>query len=82
MGDGVTLISAGLETARAALELISQKGLDNPDGGAWQLYSSDDPQNFEHLAELFLGKKLEKPVKRAVVSGVELAPCLDKGLKG
>lgn len=77
MGDNVTLISAGLETARAALGLISEKGIENPSGGSWQLYSSDDPQNFEHLAEIFLGKKLSNPVRRAVVSGVKLAPCLE-----
>ena len=57
MGSGVTLVDPGRETAIALKQSLEQDGLLNSreSGGSLQCYVSDMPQQFERIANLFLG---------------------------
>lgn len=57
MGQGVTLIDAGAESARATQELLDQlHQLADRNRGEARYYTSDRPENFARLAPLFLGE--------------------------
>ena len=71
----VTLINSSLETAKRALELLTQSGERNPEGGGWHIFSSDDPDDFSSHAEMFLGHPLWNKVQKTVVSDITLDPC-------
>lgn len=75
VGDGVTLVNSGLETAKYALESLKADGALNGDGGEWRTYTSDDPDDFAALAEIFLGHSLRNKAQKTVVSDIPLADC-------
>lgn len=67
MGDDVTLIDSGEETAKVALKRIAELELLNPAAsqvpppeGRHDFYVSDVPDKFAQVAGRFLGKNLEK----------------------
>jgi len=75
MGDGVTLIDSGEETARVALTTLTDAGLLNPRASAAspppgdrKYFVSDVPEKFSKVATRFLGELLDK-VTRVDISG-------------
>lgn len=56
MGDGVTLIDSGKETAIYTKKILQEQGLlsDSEDPGESNFFVSDTPADFERFAELFL----------------------------
>lgn len=60
MGDGVTLIDSGAETARHALRVLESAGLraDPAAPGGTEYYVTDRVQEFERIGGLFLGQQL------------------------
>jgi len=63
MGDSVTLIGSGEETAKAARERLDEAGLLRPNGdrqGEHKYYVSDVPEKFMQLATRFLGSPPER----------------------
>lgn len=64
MGEKVTLINAGEETAKTAKAALEADGLLN-DGqrtGNSEFFVSDRPEGFSRIAEVFLGKKISGDV--------------------
>ena len=59
MGDGVTLIDSGKETAIYTKKILEERGLlrDSGKRGTAQYYVSDTPADFEKFAGLFLKNK-------------------------
>ena len=75
MGDGVTLIDSGEETARVAYNLLAEDNLLNSGAsqspaqqGSHKYFVSDIPEKFSQVATRFLGTMLEQ-VTRVNVSG-------------
>ncbi len=70
MGDKVTLIDSGEETARVALQSLSDANLLNPDAsnGKRKFFVSDVPEKFSKAATRFLGKLMDN-VTRVDISG-------------
>ena len=64
MGNDVTLIDSGMETAYYAKKVLKREGLltEGNDDGNCQFYVSDTPDNFEKVAEIFLGQNIEHSV--------------------
>ena len=62
LGDHVTLIDSGKETALYAAHLLSSNELLNTSNhaGACAYYVSDTVESFMHTAEIFLGQSVEK----------------------
>ncbi len=67
MGDGITLIDSGEETARFALRYLTEQGLLNPvtgdapiREGVHKYFVSDVPEKFGSIATRFLGRHIEK----------------------
>lgn len=60
MGDGVTLIDSGAETARHARQVLESAGLraDPAAPGGTEYYVTDRVQDFERIGGLFLGQQL------------------------
>lgn len=60
IGDGVTLIDSGAETARHALRVLESAGLraDPAAPGGTEYYVTDRVQDFERIGGLFLGQQL------------------------
>ena len=60
MGEGVTLIDSGKETAIYTKKIMTEQGLLNDSGekGEARFYVSDTPADFEKYAELFLKNSL------------------------
>ena len=66
MGRNVTLIDAGREAAAGCFEVLSANGLlctpeREPE---YRFYVSDEPQQFYHVADLFLGHSVKGKVER------------------
>ncbi len=60
MGDRVTLIDSGAETATLCAEQLRQAdALSNRDKGETRYFVSDQPEGFSHIAEIFLGHPVE-----------------------
>lgn len=56
LGDGVTLIDSGHETARRCASLLSQRARhESGTEGTCQFFVSDQPGGFSQVAEIFLG---------------------------
>ncbi len=74
MGEGVTLVDSGLETAKRALGLLDSAGLR---GGSGRIsYNiSDDPEGFLHSAEAFLGGKISGGVNAVSLDGTAPHSC-------
>lgn len=66
MGEGVSLISPGVETALYAKKLLEEKGLLNTskDLGKTEYYVSDNVEKFSYLASMFLDDKVFENVKK------------------
>ena len=65
MGDDVTLIDSGEETAKASYNIIGDSGLFNPNcnqnpiiGGELKYFVSDVPEKFSKVATRFMGKEV------------------------
>ena len=75
MGDDVTLIDSGEETARVAFKRITEEGLLNPGQsqvpmpeGVHKFFVSDVPEKFSGIASRFLGRHIEN-ITRIDISG-------------
>ncbi len=64
LGDSVTLIDSGRETALYAAEILKNKGLLNKNEvpGSCRYYVSDTVEDFSKTAEIFLGKNVSSEV--------------------
>lgn len=64
MGEGVTLVDSGCETALYAAKILKEQSLLNDDEGTKnpEFYVSDTPDGFESVAGLFLGRDMEHTV--------------------
>ena len=58
MGPGVTLIDSGAEAARAVATLLSERGQRSTGPAQHQFFLSDEPRNFQRVAQGFLGREL------------------------
>ena len=65
LGDGVTLIDAGEEAAKACEAILRDRdALGAPDAqGGCEFYITDRPQNFAAVAEMFLGRTVRQDVE-------------------
>ena len=64
LGNTVTLIDSGRETASLCAKLLREKdALAERDGGSAQFYVSDQPEGFSRVAEIFLGKSVRETVE-------------------
>ena len=70
MGDGVTLIDSGVETARVAERMLQENDLltDSDIPGEHKYFVSDVPDKFSQVATRFLGKEISN-VTRVNISG-------------
>ncbi|MGN0488678.1 MAG: glutamate racemase [Ruminococcus sp.] len=66
MGEDLTLIDSGRETALYAKKVLAEKGLlnDSKEKGKCEFYVSDTPEGFENVAGVFLGKDIEHSVEQ------------------
>lgn len=65
LGDGVTLIDSGRETATLCAKLLREAdALAQRDGGTAQFFVSDQPEGFSRVAEIFLGKSVRETVEQ------------------
>lgn len=66
MGEDLTLIDSGRETALYAKKVLAEKGLlnDSNEKGRCEFYVSDTPEGFENVAGVFLGKDIEHSVEQ------------------
>ena len=66
MGEGVTLIDSGKETAIYAAKILKEQGIlsDNSEKGDCEFYVSDTPDGFENVAGVFLGENVSHKVKQ------------------
>lgn len=64
MGEGVTLVDSGYETALYSAEILKQHNLLNTDNTKKEpeFFVSDTPDDFENVAGLFLGRDMEHTV--------------------
>ncbi len=64
MGEGVTLVDSGYETALYAAKVLRERGLlsDSTETQSPSFYVSDTPEGFESVAGLFLGRDMEHTV--------------------
>ncbi len=63
LGDSVTLIDSGRETAKAAHALLSSQDALGGDDGDCRFFVSDTPQGFSRVAEMFLGRTVSDDVE-------------------
>lgn len=65
LGENVTLIDSGRETAALCAEQLKQSGaLADRTSGHTHYYVSDQPEGFSQVAEIFLGESVEHTVDR------------------
>lgn len=64
MGENVTLVDSGYETALYSAKILKEKGLLNSDTTIKtpEFYVSDTPDDFKNIAGLFLGRDMEHTV--------------------
>ena len=64
LGDTVSLIDSGLETAALCAKLLQERdALAERECGSTQFYVSDQPEGFSCVAEIFLGKSVREKVE-------------------
>lgn len=64
LGESVTLIDSGLETAALCANLLRENNaLAEREIGSAQFYVSDQPEGFSRVAEIFLGKSVRETVQ-------------------
>lgn len=68
LGDGVTLVDSGAETARAAAKTLAEADMlnDSKVSAVPEFYVTSDPQRFENSSEHFLGERLAKAVLTSI----------------
>lgn len=73
LGPGVRLIDAGRETAAACAHLLQENGLlcGGAGAGGGTFYVSDRPEDFSHVAGLFLGREVEGDVRTVDIEDME-----------
>ena len=65
LGDDVTLIDSGRETALECAKLLKEQGaLADRDQGESLYFVSDQPEDFSRVAEIFLGKSVRGTVEK------------------
>lgn len=65
LGDGVTLIDSGRETAQRCADILRETdALAQRDEGKSLYYVSDQPEDFSRVAEIFLGKSVRGTVEK------------------
>ena len=65
LGDGVTLIDSGRETAvLCAEQLKAADALTDRQNGTARFFVSDQPEGFSQVAEIFLGRSVEQTVEK------------------
>ncbi|MEO0080680.1 MAG: glutamate racemase [candidate division WOR-3 bacterium] len=70
VGPGIRLVDASQETARAAAQLLQDKGLLAPTGPSWlRVYLSDLAPSFEVVGTRFLGAPLGEVTRASVGDG-------------
>ncbi|MBP3414857.1 MAG: glutamate racemase [Clostridia bacterium] len=72
MGDGVTLIDPGAETARFAADMLKERGLlsDSQNKGSHSFFVSDRTEGFSAVAGTFLGEDISGSVNRVDISSL------------
>ena len=64
LGDHVTLIDSGLETASLCARILTENdALADRNSGTAQFYVSDQPEGFSRVAEIFLGRDVRDTVE-------------------
>ncbi len=64
LGDGVTLIDSGKETAAHCTRILQQENaVSDNTAGRCQFYVSDRPDGFTRVAEIFLGRSVQEAVE-------------------
>lgn len=64
LGDGVTLIDSGRETAALCAALLTEKNaLAQREAGTAQFFVSDQPEGFSRVAKIFLGQDVHETVE-------------------
>lgn len=64
LGETVTLIDSGRETAALCAQLLRETdSLAERDGGSTRFFVSDQPEGFSRVAEIFLGKSVRETVE-------------------
>ena len=64
LGEHVTLIDSGLETAALCTRILTANdALAERDAGNAQFYVSDQPEGFSRVAEIFLGRDVRDTVE-------------------
>lgn len=64
LGENVTLIDSGCETATLCARLLSDNhALADRENGSAQFFVSDQPEGFSRVAEIFLGKSVRETVE-------------------
>lgn len=65
LGDSVTLIDSGRETAVRCAELLRESdSLSDRESGESLFFVSDQPEDFSRVAEIFLGRSVHSTVKK------------------
>ena len=66
LGEKVTLIDSGKETALYTAKLLEENNLltDRSDEGSCEFYVSDTPHNFDTIAGIFLGNNMKSSATR------------------
>ncbi len=64
MGEGVTLINSGAETAQMAYEILKKDNMLNESGGTHSFYVSDDIEGFARSGGIFLGNDIKGEVEK------------------
>lgn len=68
MGEGVRLVSAGAEEARAVARCLEESGtLARRTQGRCRYFVSDGAENFSHLASIFLGRDVAEEVAQVEI---------------
>lgn len=76
LGPGVTLIDAGKETAAACARSLEERDALNrtKKRGTCRFFVSDCPEDFSHVAEMFLGRRIEADVQRVDLEELDRTP--------
>ncbi|MEA5050837.1 MAG: glutamate racemase [Oscillospiraceae bacterium] len=76
LGADVALVDAGRETARCAADTLRAAGLLSDGGGALHFFTSDSPEGFVPLAELFLGRAVRGKASAVSIEDIPISEAL------
>ena len=76
LGPDVVLIDAGKETAAACVRSLQARDAlsQTKKRGTCRYYVSDCPEDFSHVAEMFLGRRVEADVRRVELEELDRTP--------